>query len=176
MIAGIINSKTINKQILKHVEFVAYELINDELILSQSDQFDIIKELGFKLVYYKKVLNINDEKLNKILNKRRVKSNYDVDGIIVTDNNKNARNTSGNPKYSIAFKNIDLTQLAEVKVIDVEWNLSKHGKYKPKILFENVRISNVNVKCATGHNAKYIVENKNGMRCNVRHDLEDVPE
>ena len=34
----------------------------------------------------------------------RLESEYDIDGIIITDNNRHKVNKSGNPDYAFAFK------------------------------------------------------------------------
>jgi NAD-dependent DNA ligase len=87
-------------------------------------------------------------------------SEYDIDGLIVTDDNKHDRNTEGNPKYSRAFK-LDLKKY-ETEVIDVEWRPSKDGLLKPVVIYEPVVIGgNVNTR-ATCNNARYIINNNIG--------------
>ena len=53
-------------------------------------------------------------------------------------------------------------QTANVKVINVEWNASKHGYMIPRIQFESVNIGGAVLSFTTGFNGKYIVDNKIG--------------
>ena len=51
MVNGIINSKTIKKNLLKDIDFVAYELVSPRY--KASDQFKLLKKYGFKVVFNK---------------------------------------------------------------------------------------------------------------------------
>ena len=62
-----------------------------------------------------------------ILNKRREKSNYLIDGIIITNNQGHSRTIKGNPKYAFAFKDVLEDQMVEAKIKDIEWKVSKDG-------------------------------------------------
>jgi DNA ligase (NAD+) len=53
-------------------------------------------------------------------------------------------------------------QKANTKVKSIEWNISKDGYLIPTLLLEPVTISGVEIKRVTGHNAKYVVDNKLG--------------
>ena len=103
-VAGVLNSKKPNLKIAKIIDFVTYEYILPPM--EPIKQFKKLKELGFIVSYHKKLKEINNTILSKILEDRRKDSDYDIDGIIVTQNKVHKRNTSGNPKYSFAFKNI----------------------------------------------------------------------
>ena len=60
-------------------------------------------------------------------------------------------------------------EFAISKVIDIEWNLSKHGKLKPlEVLIEPVSLNATTVKAATGNNAAFIVKHKLGPGCQVK--------
>ena len=134
---SVVNGLTIRKNItaedMKYVEFVAYEIIYPENLLP-FQQFMILKKLGFKTAQHQ-LVDINE--LSKLTNhvensfiynlllQFKINSEYQIDGIIVTENKKYRRNISGNPKYSFAFKANDPGQKA--KVIGVEWNISNMG-------------------------------------------------
>ncbi|AGF85204.1 DNA ligase [Moumouvirus goulette] len=160
MVSGIVNSKkeSINKNYAKDVDFVAYELIKPEK--KPSDQLKQLNKLGLNVVYYDIYKDINVEILDNILQKRKTKSKYEIDGIIVTDNNKNMRNKSGNPDYSFAYKGV--TETANVKVIEVIWTPSKDGILVPRIHFQKVRLSQADLEYTTGFNASFIKCNKIG--------------
>lgn len=165
MVAGIVNSKpeSVNKKYAADVDFVSYEIIEPyELPL---DQMNTLRKWGLNVVYHDLYNDIDLNILDTILQKRKKKSPYEIDGVIVTDNNKHARNKSGNPYYSFAYKG--KTETAKVKVIDVLWKPSKDGILVPTVLFEKVRLSQADLKMATGFNAKFIVDNKIGAGAEI---------
>jgi NAD-dependent DNA ligase len=160
MVAGIVNSKkdSVNHDYASDVDFIAYEIILPEF--KPSDQMLFLKKWELMVVYYDIYEDIDTNILDDILKKRKKKSIYEIDGIIVTDNNKHERNTSGNPSYSFAYKG--MSQTANVKVIDVIWKPSKDGVLVPRIHFEKVRLSQADLEYTTGFNAKFIVDNMIG--------------
>ena len=158
MVAGIVNSKkeSINTEYAADVDFVVYELI-EPVTAKPSDQLKLLKKWGLNVVYYDIYNDIDLNILDNILQKRKKKSIYEIDGLIVTDDNKHTRNKSGNPQYSFAYKG--LTETANVKVIEVLWKPSKDGMLIPRIHFEKVRLSQADLEYTTGFNAKFIVDN-----------------
>ena len=160
-VAGLVNSKTINPQLAADTDLVLYEVVDPYQQMSR--QLYIIEDLKFNCVH-SKIINkeITFELLSEYFKKRRTTSEYMVDGIIITNDSKHRRNTSGNPDYAFAFKDILEDQKANTKVKSIEWNISKDGYLIPTLLLEPVVISGVEIKRVTGHNAKYIVDNKLG--------------
>ena len=160
MVAGIVNSKpeSVNKGYAAHVDFVTYEVI--EPLVKPSDQMKLLKKWGLNVVYYDIYHDVDLTILDSILQKRKKKSTYEIDGLIVTDDNKHARNKTGNPTYSFAYKG--MTATANVRVIEVLWKPSKDGVLVPRIHFEKVRLSQADLEYTTAFNAKFIVDNKIG--------------
>ena len=161
IVSGIINSKKPNLDIAKFIEFISYEVIVPTN-LNSKQQFKYLEDNKFKNAYYEYKKKIDVKVLSDFLKSRRENSKYDVDGIIVTDNNVHKRNTDGNPKYSFAFKNILTLNKAEVMVLKIEWNITKDKYIQPVVTFDGVEIDGVIVKRATGKNAKFIKENNIG--------------
>ena len=56
-----------------------------------------------------------------------------------------------NPKHSVAFKMLLDEQVKTTKVINVEYNVSKHGILKPRVEFEQVIIGGNKISYATGY-------------------------
>lgn len=160
MVAGTVNSKpaSLNEDYAKDIDFITYEVI--EPIKKSSDQMILLKKWGLNVVYYDIYEDVDLTILDGILQKRKKKSIYEIDGIIVTDDNKHTRNLSGNPSYAFAYKG--LSETADVKVTRVYWKPSKDGILVPTIRFEKVRLSQADLEYATGFNAKFIVENSIG--------------
>jgi len=159
MVAGIVNSNTISES-AKDLHFVAYECIVPHV--KPSEQFQILKDAGFEVVENKMVASINNESLSEYLVENRDNPEYEIDGIIVADDNIHPRN-SGNPEHAFAFKMVLSDQKAEAKVVDVLWEASKDGLLKPRVRIEPVKIGGVTIQYITGNNAKYIRDNQIGI-------------
>lgn len=160
MVGGIVNSKqsSLNKKHANDVDFIVYEAILPNL--SSIEQMKIMEKMGLNVVKYDIYQSIDLTILDNILQKRKKKSMYDIDGLIVTDNKIYTRNKSGNPDYSFAYKG--LTQTADVKVIEVLWKPGKDGIIVPRIHYEKVKLSKAELTYATGFHAKFIHNNKIG--------------
>ena len=160
-ISGLVNSKTINPMIAHDTRFVVYQIVDPNY--SMVKQLKIIKELDFDTVHSKKINSISFERLSAYLLKRREQSKYTIDGIIVTNNSIHQINTSGNPEYAFAFKDVMEDQKAITMVERIEWNESKDGYIIPTIIVKPIDIGGVTIKRVTGNNAKNIVDNKIGV-------------
>ena len=170
LVSGNVNAKKPDPNIIKDMDFIGYEVILDEnnsksaSIISIEKQFKLIKQLNLKCVNYKIVKETpSSEVLTKHLLDMKTKSDYEIDGIIISNNKENIKNTSGNPKYAVAFKTKLDEQMETTSVVDVEWNPSKHGTLIPRIKFEPIVIGGDTIKYTTGFNAKYIKDNCIGI-------------
>ncbi len=159
-VSGLVNAKKIKKNIAKLTEFIAYNIIYPKMF--QQEQLITLTNYNFKVVQYQIYQHITNNKLSDYLVKRRKESEYEIDGIVVTDNSELYDITETNPKYAFAFKSVITSQTAEVTVTSVNWNLSKDGYFKPQIKISPVRLSGVTISSLTGFNAKYICDNKIG--------------
>ena len=164
-VAGLVNSKKINPKLASDTKFIVYEVIDP--FVKFSDQMKIIQDLKFDIVNYKQINKINFEILSELLLENKKDSDYEIDGLIITNNEQHTRNIKGNPEYAFAFKDILEDQKAITKVINIEWNKSKDGYIKPILIIEPVKIGGVEINRVTGNNAKFIVENKLGKGAEI---------
>ena len=161
MVAGIINHKTVDKIKIADVHFVAYEVIKP--ILNPNEQMEFLKhDLKTECVLNRLETTISNELLSQLLIDNRRLYEYEIDGIIVTNNMKYERK-SGNPEHSFAFKMILSDQLAEATVIDVIWSPSKDGYLKPRVQILPINLGGVKIEYATGFNGAFIKNNKIGI-------------
>ena len=160
VVAGAIHSKIMNKEILEKIDFIAYDLLFPRESIEKS--YKTISDYGIKTVKYIITSEISLDILSNTLQEWRKESEYDIDGIVIVHNDLHKLISGKNPKYSFAFKSILTHEQSEVIVTDVEWNVSKDRYLKPLIKFNEVVISGVKIKQATGFNAKYIESNKIG--------------
>ena len=162
MVAGKANKKTVDPEIARDIDFVMYEVI-EPVKKTPKEQFDLMDSLEPMIVakhqYEEKVDNNN---LSEILSDWRDNYEYEIDGIIVT-NDKVYERTDGNPKHSVAFKMVMSDQVMESNVVDVLWQASKHGYLKPRIRITPISIKGVTIEYATAFNAAFIRDNKIGV-------------
>lgn len=160
LIAGIVNSKTPSEPIIRDMEIVFYELINPGNMIFE-EQFKTIKNLGLNIVEYKIFDKLVESQAPELLINFKKDSKYTIDGIILTDNTKeHKRVISGNPEYSVAFKMPLEEQIANTVIINVEYNISKHGYLAPRIQYKPIIIGGDTHQYTSGFNLQYIVENK----------------
>jgi NAD-dependent DNA ligase len=161
LVSGIINSKTLDYK-TEDLDFVAYEVIRPEM--KPSEQMDFLDRLGFNVVQntYSTKTNLENEMLSNTLLLWRLNYKYEIDGIIVTDDNIHTRK-EGNPEHAFAFKMVISDQMAEVKVVDVLWEPSKSGYLKPRVQIEPVQLCGVTIQYVTGFNGSFIESNKIGI-------------
>ena len=165
VVAGLVNAKTLNIKLLKFVDLVIYQVIDKSI--KMEEQLKLITKNSVKYSIIKEPLTINNLKI--LLNTYKASSSYEIDGIVVTDNSKAYDNIkSGNPNFAFAFKNAELDENAITTVIDVEYKLSKDNRYKPRVIFNKVKLDQVNIECASGYNAKFIKDNGIGVGANIR--------
>lgn len=162
MVSGQIVSKSPDPRILEKLDFVAYELVSFGNQTQQSvvDQHHLLKSLGFKVVHSHVLdtVDVTRAGLAEYLTDRKLESAYDVDGLVLTATDPYVRSrVLENPKYSTAFK--ILGETASAVVVEVEWNMSKSGRYKPRVAIEPTRLGGVTISSVTGFNAKYVLDN-----------------
>ena len=159
LVAGIVNSKHPDANIIKDMEIVFYELITP-CNMTFEEQFKSMKSYGLNVVNYKTYKNLVESQLPEVLMTFKQESQYEIDGIILTDNTKShKRILSGYPKYSVAFKMPLDEQIANTKILNVEYNISKHGTLAPRIQYNPVVIKGDTHQYTSGFNLKYIVDN-----------------
>jgi NAD-dependent DNA ligase len=164
MVAGIINHKHISNSI-KDTRFVAYEVISPQLIPSM--QMEFLKTIDVESVLSSFVKTLSNEILSELLVKLRDTYTYEIDGIIVT-NDQIYQRKSGNPEHAFAFKMVLSDQIAEAKVVDVLWTPSKDGYLKPRIQIEPIILGGVKIEYATGFNAAFIKDNNIGIGTTIQ--------
>ena len=116
-VAGLVNKKTINADILSDLDFVAYELIKPRMKpFQQMLHFPII---DFKHVKFDVKEKISNEILSGLLLDWRVNYPYEIDGIIVVNDEIYPR-PEKNPDYAFAFKMVITDQRAEAKRLAIK--------------------------------------------------------
>ena len=159
LVAGIVNTKKPDISIVKDMEIIFYEIINPNT-LTFLQQFEMLEKMGFNTAKYKLYNSLIESSLPSILIDYKKQSNYDIDGIVLADSTQvYKRYIKGNPEYSVAFKMQLEEQIASTTVVNVEYNISKHGTLAPRIEYKPIMIKGDSHQFTTGFNLKYIVDN-----------------
>ena len=176
LIAGIVNSKKPDAKIVKDMEIVFYEYIAPEH-LKYSDQFKMLENLGVNVARYSvfdskkdsKLVSLEETQLPELLIDYKKQSKYEIDGIILSDNTKpHTRVLSGNPSYAVAFKMPLGEQMANTVILNIEYNISKHGALNPRIMYKPIVIGGDTHQYTSGFNLRYIVDNKLGPGAEIQ--------
>lgn len=164
-VAGLVNSKVLIPELLQYIRFITYNVRYPDN-LKQSEQLELLKKWGFKVVNYQITNNTFQMSINNLIRiflENKQKSICDIDGIVITDNSQAFKVPEDrNPTYSIAFKSVYSEQI-ETGIIDkVIWNPNRF-KLIPTVVLKNpVTIHGVTIQNITAHNAKFVKENKLG--------------
>lgn len=166
-VAGLMNAEKNVPVVYQTLRFVAYDILGD----NTRNKEGMLRELsvrGFDIPYCDTMLGreLTDDTLALYLNKRREKTVYEIDGLVIDVNDISKREQMNptretlNPAYAIKYKVADASNLVHAEVIGVEWNVSKHGYLKPRIKIKPVELVGVTVQYCTGFNAKFVYDNK----------------
>lgn len=167
MVAGTVNAKNPDPDILRAMKFVAYELLAPKELPSQA--FQHLKQMGFMVPFTQRLSDteLTNEVLSRLLIERRTGSAFECDGIVVRHDAEHKYISGKNPGYAFAYKSILMHDEAEVIVQEVVWNISKDGFLKPTLVFDAVHIGGVKIQRATGFNAQFIEKHALGPGARV---------
>jgi len=164
-VSGLANSKKLTDDLKKMVgdlTFIAYEVIHP--VMKGSDQMRFLEENWGKhnTVKYELMDTINKEVMSEYLMDWRENYEYEIDGIIVSQDGIFKRQ-SKNPDHAFAFKMVLSDQMVEARVVDVLWAPSKDGYLKPRVKIMPVVIGGATIEYATCHNADFVKKNGIGV-------------
>ena len=165
-VAGLVNSKTVDKTIAKMTKFMAYSILSPGF--KQSEQMKTMAKMGFNVVEYRIFGKISKEILSTYLKLRKHDNLYDIDGIVCVDDSKAHVHSGGYPTYAFAFKMITADQMTTATVVEVNWEPSMDGYLKPTIKIKPVKLVGSTITYATAHNAKFVFDNVIGPGAKIK--------
>jgi NAD-dependent DNA ligase len=158
IVSGVVNAKNPNKDILQHLQFVAYS--TPTLPFSPSESFSYLTKLGFTIPLLVTSTKCDLAECNYHLTAFQTASKFCIDGLVVARDLYLPILTLDNPKHIVAFKRLGTTQ--ESTVIKVIWQDSRYGTMHPRVQLSPVIIDGCTIAFASGVHAKYIVDNNIG--------------
>lgn len=130
-------------------------------ITSHYEALEYMKNLGFKVNPNNRIVhNIKDifSYLNEYQSKRGSLP-YDIDGIVIKENDLNAQaklgNTAKYPRWAIAYKFPAEEVLTKLK--DIVFTVGRTGQITPNAVLEPVIVAGSTVARATLHNEDYVI-------------------
>lgn len=152
----------------RRVHFYVYNIISAGDTLSfetKKQSMEWLSEQGFDVVPYKEVTASSLEQKVTEFSEEIKKSDIPSDGLVLTFDDIAYSLTLGRtakyPHDSIAFKWQD--ELAETKLLEVEWSASRTGLINPVAIFEPVELEGTTVTRASVHNISILRELKLGI-------------
>lgn len=183
-VAGAIRNLDPKETEKRRCEILFYNVnyIEHDIIKSQLDCFNFLKENGFKVYDFLHVATTMDEvrKIIKIIDNERKNIDYLTDGVVVKINEYSVREELGYtdkfPRFAIAYK----FKAEEVTTIlkDVKWQVGRTGKLTPLGIVESVELAGATVQKATLNNYGDLL--RKGVKINsrvlIRRSNEVIPE
>lgn len=182
MVAGCFNRSVTDAGILRDIQCITYQVVAYSDVHPDSGLFPIkskrrelvaLRELGFVVTPYEVLLStqLNDTVLRGLVAEAKQASDTELDGVVVTIDDYNDMDTQRrskttlNPEHSIKYK-VSLDSV-RATVVDVLYEVSKSGYYKPRVQIKPIEFGGVTITYATGFNGKFIHENGIGPGAEV---------
>lgn len=157
----------------RNVNFVAFSLVKAEgkkFGDSKSERLDWLESMGFTAVERQLVTADNIEEAVRYFEDKIPQNKFATDGLVLTYNSieysKSLGTTAKFPRDSIAFKWAD--ELAETRLLDIDWNTSRTGLINPIAVFEPVELEGTTVNRASLHNLSIVENLKLGIGDTIR--------
>lgn len=162
---------------LPQIRFVAYQVLGSEM--TRREQFEWLQTNGYETPTWAFVQSLNQDDMAKYWNIRRASSIYELDGIVVGVEGKPALVEFGDsyPDDAVAFKMPLAEQCASTTIKIIHWTGTRQGILAPRIEIEPVVIGGAKIQYVTGHNAKYIQDEKlgPGAKVTIRRSGDVIP-
>lgn len=152
--SGVLNRKDIHKSI-RDLSVMCLSVLEPNLQPSRGLTW--LKAQGFRTVAWRLFNHehVGYEMLVKLLEKRKSNSPYQIDGLVLAWDKVNRLPTSGNPEWSIAFKqNLSHDDAPRTTITGVVWKVSAHGRIIPKYQVEPVVMDGATIRNAAAKNPK----------------------
>ncbi len=183
MVTGLTNWKNTNPNPdhLKLIKFIAFDMSfpkNQNLELNMSQTLEHLTKYGFQVPFHMATPALTFEWLGQLYDRQKKHQTYDVDGIVIMADRpvKYAeRLVKENPKYGVAYK--EQGDVYETIVTHVVWEASKHGILTPVVHVEETPVGDTGftIRHPTGHNARFLVENRIGVGARIQVVHNTVP-
>lgn len=162
-VAGLLNNDDIKN--CDKIKVLFYELINTELEKEEERIAKLKKHFPDNTIDFLLLETITEEVLIDVLKKfKKAYSTIDIDGLVITLNESEREDTKY-PDTKVAFKVSE--PAVKTTVESIKWCTGRTGRVVPLVNIIPVNIQGVTISKATGHNWKYILDNKIGKNAEI---------
>lgn len=152
----------------KYITFIAYQIYKSDVEFKTYSE--VLKMLEKNYFYTPKAEIIKAGSLNsKILmdlyEEHISDEDFDIDGLVIQNNECFNEYDKLLPEHSIAFKANKLIQTTKIE--DYEWDVSKDGSLRPVAIVSPIRLNGVTVNKASAFNSDWIEESGAGIGAKV---------
>ena len=170
--AGIMGQKVPDSELLKHITFIAYEIMGGEI--EKWEQLECLNDMGFTVVPHteldvQELIGRHNDVIHQYF-EQAIKRDYGfpTDGIVISDIHYKAEDAY-RPKAQKAVKISNLLS-AKTTLLDVIWdNPSKNGRITPVGIVDPVDIGGATITKVTLNNIEWI--NQIGLRIGSRVEI-----
>ena len=167
-VSGWMNRNDPIEGFLRDVQFSVFDVLSfDHKRERKSQLLKDAANLGLPIADVKVTYLVNLDKLSSTLKEYRKNFDFNMDGLVVEEDNLDNRKKIGNetnspnPAFSRAFKP-QTENSKQARVRDVIYKVSSTGFLKPTILIEPITTNGVTISKTTGFNAGFIRDNQIG--------------
>lgn len=142
---------------LSDIEFVAYQILDCPGLAPAKHQlqvFTLLEFLKFHVPSYGLLYQRSEALLMIQYKHQREHSPYAIDGLVITFD-QSFESWRAQPR-SVAFKMILEEQIRSTKVIDIDWGISRYGRYVPVAVYNAVYIDGARLHRASAFNAAHV--------------------
>jgi len=156
-------AKKLSGDLCSHLTIIVYDLMNaaDLGVITETISNTYLKSLGFPFIVDTNRCN-NEDELDEcigVMEGNRDVYDYDIDGLVIKNNQIDSKDNWEHPKNKIAYKFSH--QLAMTTIKEIVWSTSGE-RVNPVAILEPVDIAGVTVSKASLHNKAYIEQLANG--------------
>jgi DNA ligase (NAD+) len=159
LVSGIAGSKKqFNPILARELSFYAYRIVN-KAMTAEEDINELLR-LGFLVPNAVAAPYLTKEILEDYYRQRKEQAPYEMDGLVIYQNQPGEYPIGEAPRHVVAFKTGSET--AVTTVTRVVWRASKDRLLKPRVFYEVKHLSGADLEKASGYNARFIVDHNIG--------------
>lgn len=142
----------------RRLTFVAWKFVSGYAKETYSENFEVLKELGFLVVPYLPLMRDKIQIMIDLLKEESKKIGHPIDGMVITYDNIAYGDSLGKTDHhfnnGVAYKFED--EVKETFLRHIEWSMGRTGDLTPVAVFDSVIIDGTEVNRASCHNLTYL--------------------
>lgn len=157
-------SRRLDGKGVEHLDFIAYDLISDNLLQSETVKLQKLTALGFAVpnFFFCKSADEVLLKREEYISSARDSLDYDIDGLVIKIDSirdqevlgRSGGNATGNPNGQIAFKFAN--EMRETVIRNVSWEVGLTGRITPVAEFDSIILGGASVTRASLYNFRNV--------------------